>query len=173
MSDAAVVEWCVSRGLERVYVRGADVQLFERLQSAGLTVEVGGSVTDVDAALWLRDSASVAPRPHLAGGVRHGGLVLVEASLMPSGPEPIPVEVEHERVSLVVGDGDRATRIEFVGDTVSTTPIAVWDLDQLDAHLRGEGCRLEERAVDWYGGAVKPTSPCHLSWFRNLGVEPR
>ena len=170
VSGPAIVEWCLSRSVGRVRLPGGDEALAGALGEAGVNVvEPHGSA---DAVLWLRDAASTTPRPALVEGVKSGGWILGEGSLVVDGREPVPVEVEHNRVSLVASDRGETTRVEFVDGAVSTRSINVWLLDQLDAHVKQRGCRLEGRMVDWYGGSVVEASPCHLSWFRNVGAEP-
>jgi hypothetical protein len=140
------------------------------LSGAGVEVTTGPDTSGVDAELWLADAVSVEPRPTPGRAVRPGGAVLVEASL--GADELTPVAVTVDRVALVVGRGPSTRRIDAADGEMQVRVLAPWPLPQLDDRLAANGCRLERRTVDWVGGAVDATSPCHLSWFRNVRTEP-
>ena len=96
---------------------------------------------------------------------------MVEASL-PRGPvEAIAVELD--RVVVAAGSGVDARRVEFVDGAARVRPLTSWPLVDLDAHIQSIGGELIARTVDWSGARFEPESPCHLSWFRNVGVEPQ
>lgn len=121
--------------------------------------------------LWLDDAASVRPRPRLFPDDEHGPQhVVIQGSL--GGPGVVPVEVAVDRVSLVSVDSGGARRVDLSNAGPMVREIDPWPLAELDQALAQRGFQLSRRTVDWYGGAWTEATPCHLSWFRNVGLEP-
>lgn len=84
----------------------------------------------------------------------------------PSGPGPVVLVVEVDRVVLGVSSPGDARLVVIVDGSVSVRPWVTQSLPDLDAEQRRAGRELMTRTEDRSGTPFTPASPWHVSTYR-------
>lgn len=167
-----IVDMCLEHDIDGIVVRGPDAQTTAAALTERGVIATTSTATPQPFVLWLADAVSARTVPRLASGCLRGGVVLVEATLPPTGIGLVPVLVEVDRAALVTFDGRTVTRFDVAGGRSRPRPISPRSLSDLDAEAAAQGLSLVARWADSGGMAFGDGRPAHLSWFRNEVGEP-